>query len=258
MTDNIKINQSKIKKLVQDYPKGLVLLSSWLVVNGYSYELQQRYRKNGWLRLIGKGAMLKLDDPFLLSGALSTLQTQANINIHYGGRAALELQGKSHYLRLASPTATLFAPGQTRMPAWFIDNKWDVDYELFKTSLFHNDNVGLMDYQDVQITMKISSVGRAMMESLSLCPDKFPLTEAYELMEGLTSLHPKHQQELLEECKSIKTKRLFLYFAERAGHSWFKYIDQAKVDLGSGSRSLTKTNGVLIAKYNLILPKELA
>ncbi len=254
MTENVKINQSKVRKLVQDYPKGLVLLSSWLVANGYSYELQQRYRKNGWLRLIGKGAMLKLDDPFLLSGALSTLQTQANINIHYGGRSALELQGKSHYLRLASPIATLFAPGQTRIPAWFINNKWDVDYELFKTSLFHNDNVGLVDYQEALITMKISKPGRAMMECISLCPDKFSLMEAYELMEGLTSLQPKHQQELLEECKSIKAKRLFLYFAERAGHNWFKYIDQTKIDLGSGSRSLT-TNGALIAKYNLILPK---
>lgn len=257
MTEVVKINQSKVKKLVQDYPKGLVLLSSWLVANGYSYELQQRYRKNGWLRLIGKGAMLKLDDPLLLSGALSALQTQANINIHYGGRSALELQGKSHYLRLSSSTATLFAPGQTRMPAWFLDNKWDVDYNLFKTSLFHNDNVGLIDYQDVQIVIKISNVGRAMMECLSLCPDKFPLTEAYELMEGLTSLRPKQVQELLEECKSIKVKRLFLYFAERAGHSWLKYIDQVKIDLGSGSRSLTTGNGALIAKYNLIVPKEL-
>ncbi|MDL2213211.1 type IV toxin-antitoxin system AbiEi family antitoxin [Bacteroides sp. OttesenSCG-928-D19] len=257
MTGVSKINQSKVKKLVQDYPKGLVLLSSWLVANGYSYELQQRYRKNGWLRLIGKGAMLKLDDPFLLSGALSTLQTQANINIHYGGRSALELQGKSHYLRLALPTATLFAPGQTKMPAWFIDNKWDADYVLFKTSLFHDDNAGLVDYQDTLITMKISTLGRAMMECLSLCPDKFPLTEAYELMEGLTSLRPKQVQELLEGCKSIKVKRLFLYFAERAEHSWFKYIDLTKIDLGSGSRSLT-ANGVLTAKYNLVLPKELA
>jgi hypothetical protein len=142
------------------------------------------------------------------------------------------------------------------MPAWFMDNKWDVDYELFKTSLFQNDNVGLVDYQDALITVKISSLGRAMMECLSLCPDKFPLTEAYELMEGLTGLRPKQVQELLEECKSIKAKRLFLYFADRAKHSWFEYIDQTKIDLGSGSRSLTD-NGISIAKYNIVLPKEL-
>ena len=63
------------------------------------------------------------------------------------------------------------------------------------------------------------------MECLSLCPNEFSLTEAYELMEGLSTLRPKQVQELLGACKSIKAKRLFLYFAEKAGHSWFKYID---------------------------------
>ena len=77
------------------------------------------------------------------------------------------------------------------------------------------------------------------------------------MLEGLSTLRPKQVQELLEECKSIKAKRLFLYFAERAGHSWFKYIDQTKIDLGSGNRSLTDS-GVLISKYNLVLPKELS
>ena len=94
------------------------------------------------------------------------------------------------------------------------------------------------------------------MECLALCPDDFSLAEAYDLMEGLSTLRPKQVQELLEECTSIKVKRLFLYFAERAGHSWFKYIDQTKINLGSGNRSITN-NGVLVSKYNLVLPKEL-
>ena len=91
-----KINQTKINKLIQDSPKGLVLLSSWLLNKGYSYELQQRYRNSGWLKSIGKGAMIKSGDPLLLSGALSAFQSQANINIHIGARSALELHGASH------------------------------------------------------------------------------------------------------------------------------------------------------------------
>ena len=257
MIAGAKTNYTKLGKIMQEYPKGLVLLPSWLVSEGYSYELQQQYRKSSWLRSIGKGAMLKSENPLLLSGALSALQFQGNINIHYGGRSALELQGNTHYLRLASSEATLFAPGQTKLPSWFVNNKWDVNYKVFKVSLFKNDYVGLIDYQDNGITMRISSPGRAMMECLSLCPKGFSLVEAYELMEGLSTLRPKQVQELLEECKSIKAKRLFLYFAERAGHSWFKYIDQTKIDLGSGNRSLTDS-GVLISKYNLVLPKELS
>lgn len=256
MANLTKINQTKISKLMQNSPKGLVLLSSWLVSKGYSYELQQRYRKGGWLKSIGKGAMLKSGDPFMLSGALATLQSQGNANIHIGGRSALELQGNSHYLQLSSPEATLFVPGRTELPVWFINNKWDLDYKIFKISTLNKDMLGLTAYCDGEIEMNISNPVRAMLECLTLAPTEFSLDEAFKLMEGLTTLRPKQVQELLENCKSIKVKRLFLYFAERAGHSWFKYIDQTKIDLGSGNRSITP-NGVLVPRYNLVLPKDL-
>ncbi|MFV0363028.1 MAG: type IV toxin-antitoxin system AbiEi family antitoxin [Suipraeoptans sp.] len=257
MTKGENINHSKLNKIMQEFPKGLVLSSSWLVSEGYSYELQQRYRKSGWLKSIGTGAMLKSNDSLLLSGAIAALQVQANIPIHIGGRSALELNGSTHYLQLSSPETTLFTSGKTKLPRWFLNNSWNAGYSVFKVSLFQNDTVGLVNYQDMGIEMKISSAGRAMLECLSLCPNDFSITEAYELMEGLSTLRPKQVQELLENCKSIKVKRLFLYFAERAGHSWFKYIDQAKIDLGSGNRSLTK-KGVLVSKYKLVLPNELA
>lgn len=257
MNKGSKVNQSKISRLIQAYPRGLVLLSSWLISEGYPYELQQQYRKSGWLRSIGNGAMLKSNDPFLLSGALAALQSQANINIHLGGRSALELNGSAHYLQLNSPELILFALGKTKLPSWFINNKWDVEYKIFRRTLFESNPVGLIDYQDAGVSIKISSPARAMMECLSLCPNDFSLTEAYELMEGLSTLRPKQVQELLDTCKSIKVKRLFLYFAERAGHSWFKYIDKTKIHLGSGNRSLANP-GVLVPEYNLILPKELS
>lgn len=256
MVNGIITNYSKLSKMMQEYPKGLVLLSSWLVSEGYSYELQQQYRKSGWLKSIGKGAMVKSGDPLLLSGALSAFQFQAKINIHYGGRSALELQGVSHYLQLGKSEVTLFALGQTKSPSWFAENKWDEDYKIFKSSLFKNDTIGLVDYQSAGLEHRISTSARAMIECLSLCPNEFSLTEAYELMEGLSTLRPKMVQEILEDCKSIKAKRLFLYFAERAGHSWFKYIDQTKIDLGSGNRSFAG-DGALVGKYKLVLPKEL-
>ena len=256
MARSIKINNSKLGKMMQEYPKGLVLLSSWLLSEGYSYELQQQYRKSGWIRSIGNGAMIKSGDSLLLTGALSALQFQANINIHYGGRSALGLHGYSHYLQLSSSEITLFTLGQTKLPSWFVDNKWNENYKVFKTSLFKNDTIGLVEYQIAGIEMKLSSSARAIIECLSLCPNEFSLEEAYELMEGLSTLRPKQVQEILEECKSIKAKRLFLYFAERSGHSWFKYIDQTTIDLGSGNRSVA-SNGRLVVKYKLVLPKEL-
>ena len=249
--------KTKINSLVQSLPRGSVLLPSWLLLQGYSYELQQSYRKNNWLKSIGKGAMLKSGDPFVLTGALSALQNAGNLNIHVGGRSALELQGFAHYLQINNPEVTLFVNSRAKLPLWFVNNDWNTKTKIFRLSLFEDETFGMMDFQEGELTMKISNPARAIMECLALCPDKFPLTEGFELMEGLGALRPAKVQELLENCKSYKIKRLFLYFAEKSNHSWYKYLDRNKIDLGIGKRSLVES-GVFISKYKIVLPGELA
>jgi hypothetical protein len=257
--------KTKINTLIQSLPRGSVLLPSWLLSQGYSYELQQSYRKSNWLKSIGKGAMLKSGDPLVLTGALSALQNACtersrcieNLNIHIGGRSALELQGVAHYLQINNPEITLFVNSRKSLPVWFTNNDWNAKIKLFRLSLFDDETLGMTDFQEGELTMKISNPARAIMECLALCPEKFPLPESFELMEGLASLRPAKIQELLESCKSIKVKRLFLCFAEKANHSWFKYLDTNKIDLGVGNRSLVES-GVLVSKYKLVLPIELA
>ena len=61
---------------------------------------------------------------------------------------------------------------------------------------------------------------------------------------------------MLEQCRSVKVNRLFLYMAEKAGHNWFQYLDLKKVNLGKGKRSIVK-NGVYENKYKITVPKEL-
>ena len=249
-------SKTKINSLIQSLPRGSVLLPSWLLSQGYSYELQQSYRKSNWLKSIGKGAMLKSGDPFILTGALATMQNVENMNIHVGGRTALELQGLAHYLQINNSETTLFINSRAKLPLWFENNNWSTKTKLFRLSLFKNETLGMTDFQEGELTMKISNPARAIMECLALCPNKFPLSESFELMEGLGALRPAKAQELLENCKSLKVKRLFLYFSERANHSWFKYLDISKIDLGIGKRSLVES-GVLISKYKLVLPNEL-
>jgi len=250
-------SKTKINSLIQSLPRGSVLLPSWLLSQGYSYELQQSYRKSNWLKSIGKGAMLKSGDPLVLTGALSVLQNVENLNIHIGGRSALELQGLAHYLQTNNPETTLFISGRTKLPLWFANNDWNTKTKLFRLSLFNDETLGMTDFQDGELTMKISNPARAIMECLALCPENFPLLESFELMEGLAALRPIKVQELLENCKSVKVKRIFLYFAEKANHNWFKYLDTSKINLGVGNRSLVES-GVLVSKYKLVLPKELA
>jgi hypothetical protein len=166
------------------------------------------------------------------------------------------LLGFAHYLQVNAQEATVFVASKTSLPLWFMNNQWDTKLKIYTVSLFNENEASLTDFQDGELTMKISNATGAMMECLSLCPNQFPITEAYELMEGLATLRPTQVQTLLEQCKSVKVKRLFLYFAERANHSWFKYIDAKQIDLGSGVRSLAN-DGAFIAKYKLVLPKEL-
>ncbi|HCY75809.1 MAG TPA: hypothetical protein DHV28_07790 [Ignavibacteriales bacterium] len=61
-------------------------------------------------------------------------------------------------------------------------------------------------------------------------------------MERLTTLRPKLVQSLLEECNSVKVKRLFRFLAEKLEHNWFKELQLENINLGSGERVIVKTD----------------
>ncbi|GHT01703.1 hypothetical protein AGMMS49525_03200 [Bacteroidia bacterium] len=96
--------QEKIKNILTKYPDGLVLQSSFLEREGYSYVLQQHYRKSGLLKLIGKGAMLKSDSSFLIFGALALL-------------------GQAHYLQINMQSVSLFKEPTDDLPKWLLSNQ---------------------------------------------------------------------------------------------------------------------------------------
>ena len=97
---------------------------------------------------------------------------------------------------------------------------------------------------------------RDRLECLYLTPQYFNLTEAYQLLEGMATLRPIIVQQLLENCNSIKVVRLFLYMADKSGHTWFKHLDLHKMKLGNGKRSLVN-NGIYIPEYQITVPAEL-
>jgi len=58
------------------------------------------------------------------------------------------------------------------------------------------------------------------------------------------------------ECRSVKVKRLFLWFAERHNHAWLKQIRREEIDLGPGKRILQR-DGKLDPKFNIAVPEDL-
>lgn len=246
---------SKINQLLSSQPSGVVLQSNWLAAQGYSHGLQQRYRESRWLESIGQGAMIRAGDKVGYEGAIYALQEQTGSTIHPGGKTALAYLGKTHYLEMNVKTVSLFGNKGEKLPVWFEKRNWGVRIDYRQTSFLPPD-LGLTEFELKNFSIKISGAARAMMECLYLARQKQDLIECYELMEGLNNLRPDQVQTLLEKCQSVKVKRLFLYLAEKAGHSWLSFLNLAQIDLGKGKRSLVK-GGVFIEKYQIIVPKEL-
>lgn len=247
--------QSKINQLLSSQPSGVVWQSHWLAANGYSHSLQQKYRESRWLESIGQGAMIRTGDQVGYEGAIYALQEQTGSTIHPGGKTALAYLGKTHYLQMKVKTVSLFGNKGEKLPVWFEKRDWGVRIGYQQTSFLPSD-LGLTKFELKNFSIKISGAARAMMECLYLAREKQDLIECYELMEGLNNLRPDQVQTLLENCQSVKVKRLFLYLAENAGHSWGSFLNLAQIDLGSGKRSIIK-GGVFIEKYQITVPKEL-
>jgi len=248
-------NESKINRLLKSVPSGVVILSSWMKRNGYSLDLQRIYRNSNWLESVGNGAMIRKGDSVSYEGALFALQKQANLSIHIGGRSALNMSGKAHFLELSTQKVFLFGATNENLPVWFRDKDWGVELPLTKSE-FLPKNLGLTEYETRNFSIKISNPTRALMECLYLAPKRQSLPECYEIMESLTTLVPSTVQLLLESCTSVKVKRLFLYLAEKAGHPWLKHVNLEKTELGSGKRSVI-AGGAYNAKYQITVDKEL-
>jgi hypothetical protein len=246
---------SKLKRMLNTHRQGTVVLPKWLEGLGISRELQKVYRKSGWLETVGAGAFKRSGEKVNWQGALHSVQ-QINLPIHAGALTALSLQGMAHYFRMAEETVFLFSPRQTLLPRWFKNHSWGYPVQHVKTSLLP-EGLGLVKQEEKNFSITISSPERAILECLYLAPDKLDLVECYHLMEGLANLRPKLVQELLEKCTSIKVKRLFLYMANKAQHQWLTFVDQKKIDIGTGDRSIVK-GGLYNSEFHISIPKELA
>src|SRR5712675_2306223 len=98
----------KLQRLLSIIPPGTVVLSAWLTGKGFSSELQRHYRKSGWLSPVGTGAMVRSGDKVGWEGALYALQKNAVLPVHVGGRTALSIHGKAHFLELSRSVLSLF------------------------------------------------------------------------------------------------------------------------------------------------------
>lgn len=249
--------ESKINQLLKQWPHGTVATTSWLHEHGVSRQLARRYRESGWLQPMGHGAFLRVGNPPIeWFGAVYALQTQLNLTLHPGAGTALSLSGLGQNLPLGDKAViALFSDRRERLPAWFTRYAWSARLAHHSPTLFGtSEPVGLTTVKHGEFSLRMSTPERAILELLHLATTNDAITHAVDLMSGLSTLRPQVLQSLLENCRSVKVKRLFLWLAETAGHEWFNRLTVARVDLGKGKRSLYR-GGRFDPKYQITVPK---
>ena len=113
-----------------------------------------------------------------------------------------------------------------------------------------------MSFGDGNWPILLSARERAILELVDELPDKETFHQADVLMEGLVNLSPRRMSRCLRQCRSVKVKRLFLWFAERHGQVWLDHLDRGGIDLGSGKRLLVR-GGRLDRKNQITVPEDL-
>jgi hypothetical protein len=260
-TMNSQIDR-KLNYLLRHWPKGTVATQHWLNSIGIYRQLADRYCQNEWLKRIGSGAYTLIDDSVYWLGAVYSLEKQLNYKIYVGAKAALILQGHTHNIQLGkSEVIWLFKlPNETRkLPKWFqfnFMNQYKVHY--LNQDLFHPLAAlnGLVTGIFQGLRLSISSPERAIIECIDLIPKYFTLEDIQLLMQGMTTLRPQLLQSLLENCRSVKTKRLFLLFAEHERHAWFNKLNLQSISLGQGKRVIGR-GGHYYPKYQISIPIKL-
>lgn len=280
-----KQNSQKLNQLVHEIPEGLLVSAAWLEKKGYSAALRKKYVAAKWLEQPAHGVFRRPGGRLQWQEVVLSLQHIMQLPVIVGGRSALELHGFSHYVSMG-PNQPIHLYGDKPLPGWV--SKLD----LPETFVFHNAKklfqeepiaYGLtnakMNLADGSTSSRdpvhrsfnsfasqswgsrdwpltLSTPERAILEFLDEVPQRESFHQADVLMEGLRTLSPRRLQKLLQDCRSVKVKRLFLWFSERHHFRWLNQIDRQRIDLGKGKRMLVR-GGKFNGKYQITVPENL-
>jgi hypothetical protein len=268
---------SLLNRFLLALPEGFLADSAWLQAQGLSRSSIRDYVDRGWLEKIASRVYRRpsqvANDPLRWDVVVLSLQQVMHKALHVGGRTAVELAGYAHYLE-AGETSTVYLYGQGA-PSWLTALRSSARFELRPDRLFASSGTGVeMRRFDLRsgeasaptkdaerkspwewsLTMSVPE--RAILEMMDELPQQESFHQVDAVMEGMANLRPQLLGRLLQECRSVKVKRLFLWYADRQKHSWLKHLDRSAIDLGRGKRQLVPA-GRFDARYQITLPAEL-
>lgn len=272
-------NRKKLNRLEHLLPEGLLADSAWMSQHGYSTSLRSQYVAAGWLQHPFRQVYRRSRAPLTWQQAVVSLQTLLGNDLVIGGRSALQLQGFAHYIPLSEATREVFLYGPKHPPEW-IHKLFAEPVFVYRNShrLFRNPagitNIGSTEPFTPEFGVPETAEGelaaqqwegrpliyscpeRALLELLDELPKGGTFHEVDMAMEGLTNLSPRRLEKLLLDCRSVKVKRLFFFFADRHQHGWLKHIERRLIGLGKGKRMIVR-RGKLDPTYHITVPEDL-
>jgi hypothetical protein len=264
----------RLNSLLRRLPEGFIADSAWLQEQGLSRSSIRDYAARGWLEQVApriyRRPLGAADAPLRWDIVVLSLQEVMGRSLHLGGRTALTLAGFAHYLEPAGPQ-TIHLYGDA--PPWLGRLSATARFAVHASRLFGTSAIGVegrhYDLRSGQSgetspgtertapwdwVLVMATPERAILEMM----DELPHHETFEhvdaVMQGLATLRPGVLVKLLQECRSVKVKRLFLWYADRHKHAWRKHLSLASVDLGAGKRQLVP-GGRFDPHYRITLPE---
>lgn len=132
----VRENKNILNSMFKSVPRGIVLTTSWLKQRGVSYKLAWWYVKAGWFERIADGAYRVAGDDINWVGAVAALQHQLNLAVYPGGKTALQLLGKTHFVAMSIASIDLFILPKVTIPKWMSTGSFGVNFKIYQPKLF--------------------------------------------------------------------------------------------------------------------------
>lgn len=269
--------QRPLNRLERELPEGVLVDAAWLKSHDYSRQLLNHYVRARWLEQPTRGVYRRPRSLLTWQQVVISIQAFLGYPLIAGGRTALELQGYAHYLSHETKQVHLYGP--KRPPGWLSKLRLGVrfayhnDRKLFRSNLVVSQLQTLSEARknskqsvDGSLTelpwgqwewpLILSTPERALLELLDDLPNRETFHQVDMLVQGMTNLSPRRLQKLLADCKNVKVKRLFFFFADRHQHAWLKRLKKEDFDFGKGKRMLVK-GGKFDRAHQITVPADL-
>lgn len=249
-----------MNQLERTLPQGMLVDAAWMEQHGYSTSLRSQYVSAGWLEQPTRGTFKRPLGKLTWERVVASLQHLMARSVHVGGRTALELHGYGHYLTPTGPTRVELYTDDP-LPGWLGKLPCEQTFHAHRVgTLFRRDEWNVRTTkpfdEDAPYPLIVATPERAWLEMLAAVPRQETFQHADVIGESLRTLSPRRMQALLEACRSVKVKRLALWFADRHEHPWRERLERDRIGLGSGKRMLVR-GGRFDPTYRITVPKDL-